>query len=280
MQTRRSIRGLTHDTSSAPSISTSCPSAMSVVASATPTTVGMPSSRPMIAVCDRMLPRSTTSPAGWHHQEHPARIGHRRDQDLAADIEMLFGSPDDARACLHAAGAAGDALKLASVRGCRRAAPVPRPSRATGQHDATRRDARRGSRLPEDVVLALALGDERSQIARDRRAAHRARDLLDRQIEHVVRLIDQARPRQPLAECPHDALDHAEGPAPHQAAGSRGARPCAASAQDQPEDRAANRMTRKPGGDRVFRPAADVRSTPGTSPWRHARSRSFRRSPA
>ena len=68
-----------------PSTATISPVCTRRVTPATPTTVGMPSSRPMMAVCERTLPFSLTKPGRGDHQEHPAGIGGGGHQDLAVD---------------------------------------------------------------------------------------------------------------------------------------------------------------------------------------------------
>ena len=231
----------------------------------------------MIAVCDRMAARSTTRPPA-DHQEHPSRVGHRSNQDLASNIQVLFRRSDHSRAGSHATGAARDTLELARGagrgRGWRR-----RRARDVGQHDAASRHPRRQSRPFEGVVLVPALRDQCSKVARDRRPAHRTRDLVDREIEHIVRLVDQPGLCQPRFERAHHSFDHAEGAAPHEpevlAVCHHPARPAQQPAEDassQPDG--ARPCARRPQPFRVAR--SMLKTSASRRRRRHDRSRAAR----
>src|SRR5262249_51333430 len=152
-------------------------------------------------------------PGRRDHEEHPARVGHGRDEDLARDLEVVARVEDDLRAPAHAPGAAAEAVEdVRSPGGARR-----RVLELRGGDGPARHDPRRERALRVGFVLALAESDERAEIARQRVAAHGSEDLVDAEVEDVARRLEDLLLSKDRPEPAEDPLDHAERPAPREA---------------------------------------------------------------
>ncbi len=124
---------------------TRSPCGISRVASATPTTDGMPNSRAMIAPCDSMPPRSMTRPAMSGKTGTPARIGLPRDEHVAGAQLVRLGHVGEHRGAAAASSAAhAEAAQLLRRRRCldeSRPAQVPagRDADTSGRYSPSRR---------------------------------------------------------------------------------------------------------------------------------------------